>query len=72
LQIHLRCKDDLSHASAVAFARLSSIFTFVQQVGCLPEDNIEYDWLALFWLFSFLVGLNFAQSTSQWEARADT
>ncbi len=43
LQIHLRCKDDLSHASAVAFARLSSIFSFFQQVGCLPADNIKYD-----------------------------
>jgi hypothetical protein len=29
-------------------------------------------WLALYWLFSSGIGVKFAQSFSQWEARADT
>jgi hypothetical protein len=30
------------------------------------------EWLALYWSFSSGVGVKFAQSFSQWEARADT
>jgi len=33
---------------------------------------LHKEWLALYWSFSSGVGVKFAQSSSQWEARADT
>jgi hypothetical protein len=33
---------------------------------------LHYEWLALYLSFSSGVGVQFAQSSSQWEARADT
>jgi hypothetical protein len=33
---------------------------------------LHYEWLALYLSFSSSVGVQFAQSSSQWEARADT
>jgi hypothetical protein len=33
---------------------------------------LHYEWSALFWSFSSGVGVKFAQSSIQWEARADT
>jgi hypothetical protein len=32
---------------------------------------LHKEWLALYWSFSSGVGLKFAPSSSQWEARAD-
>jgi hypothetical protein len=42
----------------------------IKWIGLLLVLYLE--WLALYLSFSFGVGIQFAQSSSQWEARADT